>query len=638
MASVSMLMLGVVAAVARANTGECNSVELDFVVLAGEASHKAIEDDIRADLAEVGVNAVVRFLEKEDFNAAMVSGDYDLVFSETWGAPYDPHSYVASWPTPDEAHYSVLQTMDPPLDPTTFEAWVANVSAEVDPVQRQATWTEILSAIHAEYIHLPLWGKRIPSVISRRLQGYIPGPQQFDYPIANIRVVEGSKNVTVAPGAQTGLFQSVGRLDPHSYRPNEFFSNNWVYEGLVAYGRDGNIEASLAKSWSSTVRSDGGESVRFTLREGVTFHDGSEFNCTVVKLNFDHVFAPPLRGPDWHGWYGLPGSLSNWYCDGNDFILETSEPYYPLLQELTYIRPMRILSPAAFAQGIFTSPETHNSCPASWGTVVGDDGSEVNCVGVQGASGTGPFVFVSRSTNVDGMDDLVVFKHNADYWGGVPDIEFVHVVLYETHADVKAALLAGELDAVIGAGVLEPSDVQELQYSVDFDVAHTEPTQNTVIIMNIDDINIRKVVVHAVNKGPIIERELGGIEEPVSQLFPESAPYCDVDLVPKFDYDLEKALLLNCPEDSSKSKKSKSNARATVYIALFVAAAAVAMFLVLCVCYMVRRERVGEPLFTPLTNPLIDDEVYLGGPSKDTAGKAEETADLREVELAGDKN
>ena len=39
----------------------------------------------------------------------------------------------------------------------------------------------------------------------------------------------------MAPGAQSGLFNTVGRLDPHSYRPNEFFANNWVYEGLVAY-------------------------------------------------------------------------------------------------------------------------------------------------------------------------------------------------------------------------------------------------------------------------------------------------------------------------------------------------------------------------------------------------------------------
>lgn len=41
--------------------------------------------------------------------------------------------------------------------------------------------------------------------------------------------------MTLSPGAQSGLFSSVGRLDPHSYRPNEFFANNWVYEVSVQW-------------------------------------------------------------------------------------------------------------------------------------------------------------------------------------------------------------------------------------------------------------------------------------------------------------------------------------------------------------------------------------------------------------------
>ena len=97
----------------------------------------------------------------------------------------------------------------------------------------------------------------------------MPGAQQYDYPLHKASVVGGgSTTVTVAPGAQTGLFASVGRLDPHSYRPNEFFANNWVYEGLVAYGANGNIEASLATAWTSEETSSGGETWRFTLREG----------------------------------------------------------------------------------------------------------------------------------------------------------------------------------------------------------------------------------------------------------------------------------------------------------------------------------------------------------------------------------
>ena len=107
---------------------------------------------------------------------------------------------------------------------------------------------------------------------------YRHGEQQFDYPLHRIQVLSGSKTITVAPGAQTGLFKTVGRLDAHSYRPNEFFSNNWVYEGLVSYGPDGVILPALAESWTETATG-----AVFKLRTGVKFHDGEDWNCAAAK-------------------------------------------------------------------------------------------------------------------------------------------------------------------------------------------------------------------------------------------------------------------------------------------------------------------------------------------------------------------
>ena len=496
-----LLALALSAATARA---ACKAVTLDFLLLDGNSVHAAIEDDIRADLAVIGIDVVSRAVDRETFNADMVAGNYDMVFSETWGAPYDPHSFVASWTTPDEAHYSALPTAG--IDTTQFAADVADILSESDAEARQAKWTTLLSSIHDEVIHLPLFGRRIPSVTTRsRLAGYAPGYQQFDYPIHKATVVSGSKTVTVAPGAQAGLFTSVGRLDPHSYRPNEFFANNWVYEGLVAYGADGAIVPSLATEWTETNSADG-DTYRFTLRTGVTFHDGAAFNCAAVKLNFDHVWAGDLTSPDWHGWYSLPGALSEWSCDGEVFVLSTNAPYYPLLQELSYIRPLRMLSPNAFVGGAASDPYTQNSCPTGWGTVAATaDHAEVTCAGTTAIAGTGPFMFESRTANADNADhdDLVVFAANIAYWGGAPDIEELRVVRYDSAADVEAALLDGSLDAVLGANVLEPATVRNLQYDTRFEVLHGEETQTDAIILNIADKEVRKAVVHAVNKVPI---------------------------------------------------------------------------------------------------------------------------------------
>ncbi|GMH66695.1 hypothetical protein TL16_g04485, partial [Triparma laevis f. inornata] len=581
---------------------DCNHLDVDFIILEGDATILAIEDDIRADLGKVGVHVNTRALAKDDFNAAMVAGDFNLAFSETWGPPYDPHSYAKSWSSPDEAYYAALVGLEAPNTKAVLDQKIADALLVEGEVERGESWSDILNILHDQATEIPFSGKSIPAVVNSRLSGYTPGHQQFDYPIHNIRVASGSKNITLAPGAQTGLFQGVGRLDPHSYRPNEFFSNNWVYEGLVEYGPDGIILPSLAVTWSVADIADGKQKYTFNLREGVKFHDGADWDCSVAKLNLNHVFAPPLTTSDWHGWYGLPEKLESWTCTST-YVLEltSSDSYYPLLQELSYIRPLRMLSPNMFVGGASSDPLTQNSCPMGWGSATLGDVT-VTCAGVTGIAGTGRWQHISTVMDSGGEHATTVeFKNFDSHWdsyGGSDGVDHVKLVYYATKADVKAALNSGELDAIIGDGVLDPEDVKEFKGTAGFTVSMTEPLQNRVVVFNTakaptNVLKNRKIMIHAVDKAAIIEKELAGLDEPVDSLFSKKAPYCSVDLTPKWDYDIEKAELLNCPEDD-ESKKLPAGA-----IAAIVVCAAAVIALTTFIAYMRRKEIQGKPIFTP---------------------------------------
>lgn len=236
----------------------------------------------------------------------------------------------------DEGHFQALTNLEAPNSKGSLFADIEAVLTEQDPTAAQEGWTKIFQIVHDNAVMIPMWGKRNPAVVNTRLENYRAGYQQFDYPVQDLTVVEGDKTVTIAPGAQSGLFQSIGRLDPHTYRPNEFFSNNWVYEGLTAYGANGNVEPALASSWTETPLEDGGVEYVFTMRNGVTFHDGAAWDCSVAKLNFDHVLAGGLRGGDWHGWYGLMDQIDTWECnEDGQLVVTTKDSYYPFLQELS---------------------------------------------------------------------------------------------------------------------------------------------------------------------------------------------------------------------------------------------------------------------------------------------------------------
>lgn len=199
---------------------ECNSdvPPIDFLVIAGDANAEAIEDEVRSDLETLGFQVKTRFLSKNDFNQARAKGDFGLSFSETWGSPYDPHSYVSAWEAEDNANFHALSNLTAPASRQELLVMIEDVLKEDDHKTREAKWKTVHEYYHQQAVMLPLWGRRIVAIINSRLTGYQAGHQQFDFPVHRLVPASGSDDttVTISPGALTGRFETVGNLDPHT--------------------------------------------------------------------------------------------------------------------------------------------------------------------------------------------------------------------------------------------------------------------------------------------------------------------------------------------------------------------------------------------------------------------------------------
>ena len=599
---VASLLLGATCAngddTVQAAMANCKAMTLDFIIKDEDPEVAAVEDDIVQDLAKIGIKVNTRKLSGEDYIHAELEGTYNMMFTRTWGAPYDPHSYLNSWAVPAHVEYSALGELEPPLTRDSLFKMISDVQIQTDPVKIAQGWEEIQQAIHRQAIFLPLWGTRIPYVLNRRFGGFTPSTQTYAYSLESVKVFTGSKNVTIAPGAGGSLFKSIGPVNPHQYFPNQLFAQAWVYEGLVGYGQDGEIIGALASSWTIEDKGSGGSRYTFTLRDNVRFHDGSEWNCSVAKLNFDHVLSETVKAR--HQWYGTTSQLTSWTCSAGKFVLETKNKYYPLLQELTYIRPLTFAAASAFSRGFDSHPDLHNSCNS------GDFGKkwayledQITCGGLK-PIGTGPFKVVSGDTQSDDITEAVFARHDS-YWGTVPDIEFLHLKYYADTAAVKTDLISGKLDMALGIGPLSPAEVQDLKFyhSDKVDVRHSDVMQHALMIMNVNasatkDIKVREAIIHAIDKARFIKEEFAGLEQPVTQLLPYSAPYCNVDLNPKWAYDLEKAELLNCPVPG---KDGRLPGWTTALI--IIGSVALAGFMA-CALVMYVREKQGNPVFMPI--------------------------------------
>ncbi|MCR2810171.1 MULTISPECIES: ABC transporter substrate-binding protein [unclassified Microbacterium] len=179
-----------------------------------------------------------------------------------------------------------------------------------------------------------------------------------------------------------------------------------IYQGLISRTAEQDIVPALAEEWDV---SPDGLTYTFTLREGVTFHDGQALTPQDVVW----TLTTRKNTPEWSDSRRL-ANVATIAADGQNVVLTLSAPDSSLLWNLTG-RAGLILK-----EGDTVDYQTK-------------------------ANGTGPFTLAGWR-----QGDSITFARNEAYWG---DKAQVAEVVFDYIPDNQAALnaaLAGEVDAVTG--------------------------------------------------------------------------------------------------------------------------------------------------------------------------------------------
>jgi peptide/nickel transport system substrate-binding protein len=132
------------------------------------------------------------------------------------------------------------------------------------------------------------------------------------------------------------------KIDAATYK-GAFAVHPMIYDSLVKYGEGGKILPCLATSWNVSEDSEGHMIITFHLRKGVKFSDGTPFNATAVKFSLERtkIMLPDDKTP-------VISYLEDIeIVDEYTVKLRYSTYSYPILKQLTFPRPIRIMSPTA---------------------------------------------------------------------------------------------------------------------------------------------------------------------------------------------------------------------------------------------------------------------------------------------------
>lgn len=137
---------------------------------------------------------------------------------------------------------------------------------------------------------------------------------------------------------------ALSRFDPHrSTLSQDGVTLFPTYDRLVHQDPDGNPVPGLATEWEF---SDDGLALTFSLREGVTFHDGAVFDAAAVKANIER--AQTVEGGSHIGDLAVITSIGVLDELEVRFLLDGAAPQLPLVLS---DRAGAMVSPAAFDNG-----------------------------------------------------------------------------------------------------------------------------------------------------------------------------------------------------------------------------------------------------------------------------------------------
>ena len=310
----------------------------------------------------------------------------------------------------------------------------------------------------------------------------------------------------LAPAGMAQTLTMAQTSNPLTLDPNRTFNGlsfsitNQVYETLVYFGEDGVIKPRLAESWEFVEPNV----LELTIREGVTFHDGTPLTAEAVVASLEHFLDPEATNP---GRFVLSRLSDIRATEDGKVQLVTETPFAPLLAHLAH--PVAAIVQAGHGTDLERNPV-----------------------------GTGPFRFVSWE-----QDAEIVLEANPDYWGGEPEIKELVTRIIPDVATILVELRSGGVDAYYGI----PAD--------SFDSIASAPGLEAVSFLGwgsnyvgfnvqspkLSDVRVRQAIAHVIDKA-LIGDIVNGL--PAVAAIPPTVAFAAEDLEEPYPYDPEAARAL----------------------------------------------------------------------------------------------
>ncbi len=246
---------------------------------------------------------------------------------------------------------------------------------------------------------------------------------------------------------------------------------------------------------SKIDRSEDGLTFTFTLRDGVTFHDGRPFTSADAKYTLDTVLASTFAKAA--SFFEGVGATRTAYVksvdapDAHTLVIRLNSPWTGLLANLVAI--------AIIPKDSYESQKTH-------------------------PLGTGPFKFKSY----DQSQQVVDMEANPNYWDGPTQIPVLRARVISDSNALQAELQSGRVDIAPLPTSLSPDAIKGLGANSNLTVHQFAGSNLNLLTFNtteppLDNVKVRQAIAYAINRESMIRDLVLGQGKIAHSILPEES-------------------------------------------------------------------------------------------------------------------
>ncbi|MGH2617020.1 MAG: ABC transporter substrate-binding protein [Thermomicrobiales bacterium] len=258
-----------------------------------------------------------------------------------------------------------------------------------------------------------------------------------------------------------------------------------IFSSLVQFDTELGLVPDLAENW--TVSEDG-LNYSFTLRDGLTFHNGDPLIAEDIVFTYERTTDPDFASP-----HANKLALVETVDTPDDLTVNftLSAPFAPFLAVACSRGPGRAMTPVSRRAFEEMGEEQFDQTPV----------------------GSGPFALVAETADLSSGFELAAFD---GWYGGRPLLDAIEVTIIAEPSSRISALEAGDVDML---DIVPAIGVAQVAENPDITLVQTPGTSWVGVAMNWtrppwDNPDARMAIAKAINRDELIQTALFGLATP----------------------------------------------------------------------------------------------------------------------------